>query len=250
MSLTSRVITTSICVIIAAAFLTACGDSPATFAPTTVNNVQPTSQPLTTQATPTVATTTSAATSQSVTTQAANFTDVAVTNSPSNKQSTAAAPVNSPASEAIAKSLPAISGAKDLVIDQNAITDLVKKLGIPGAATRLYVSDDLSMKLAKNTDTVLLNTGWKFAMPNATGPQRQNDKVVSLYTRPDQPDIYFAITDLPTDPKQLDKINLPGLSQTAAQGVASQLKGHRSLMILIVAPGMSQGASIGNQPKK
>jgi len=213
--------------------LAACGADPtATPAPTTAAattvaaTVAPTTAPTTVA--PTKAATTAPATTVAATTAATAVATTAATSA------TTAATAN--------LSLPAITGASELQLDASIVKEIGKVVpGLTNPTVKLYVSEDDAEKLANNADTILNGAGYKFGLPGSTKPAKQGDQVVGFYVKSGSPDILLASGAIPANPDDLGRsLNIPGLDAAAIQKLTDQVKGKKSLMVLLAAPGLLQ----------
>ena len=219
-----------------AILLVGCNDN--TVVPTPLPTIQPTIAATTAPITAISPTKDATPTSNADTTESTNISATTVaTPGPTRTVSNVSA---APAVAAIA-ALPAIKNAKIVTIDQSAIDNLVKQLGVPGAATQLFVSTSPATTFSTDTNAALISAGWRFNMTGATKPQTQaSGEILGTYVQTGQPDLLFQIKTLPTDQSKLNQISLPGLSAADIQKVSTQLKGQKALMIIIIAPNIAK----------
>jgi hypothetical protein len=146
------------------------------------------------------------------------------------------------ATAAATLTLPAIPGTTEIALDPAIRTEIVKQLPtqLKDAAFKLFVSDDASDKVAGGADTALTGAGYKFGIPGQTKPVEQSGTYAGLYTKTGSPDLLFAITAVPTDTTQLNNLNIPGITAADAQKFLDQVKGHKTLVIVIGAPNLLQ----------
>ncbi len=100
-------------------------------------------------------------------------------------------------------------------------------------------------KVAATLDTALNGAGFRFSLPGESKPSNQGGAIVGFYTKADSSDILLSAVDIPADPNQLAGDLIPGLSPATMQKFLAQVKGKKSLAVLIVAPGLLQAIFAG-----
>ena len=133
-------------------------------------------------------------------------------------------------SRAVLASLPTIKGTTAINANLDAVNEQVQKLGLTGAVTRLYVSDEQPASVVNNTEAAILAAGYRVNNP----PQQGKTGIYGVYSKVGSPDI--AVNARLIDSSQLNNSLVPGLSPAESQKVATQIKGHKTLLLLIVAP--------------
>ena len=133
-------------------------------------------------------------------------------------------------SKAVLNSLPPIKGTKEINTNLAAVNAQIANLQ-PAAVIKVYFSDDLPPTVINNAEVMLAGAGYR------PGGNRAQPGKTGLYAKPGNPDI--SINASAIDQNTVGKSSLPGLSQTENQQLSAQLKGHKSLLLLIVAPNMA-----------
>ncbi len=144
--------------------------------------------------------------------------------------------------------LPSISGTTEVSLATAITSQIDSALKISNATIKLYTSDDEAAFVSANTDKACTGSGYSFGVPGATGPQKQGDQYFGFYTKAGSPDLLTVIQAVPTDPAQLNNINIPGVSASDAQAFADQIKGKKSILFVLAAPDLLQaiGANFGS----
>lgn len=138
--------------------------------------------------------------------------------------------------------LPAISGATELKLDATTLNEVGKQLNTIGlslsnADLKLFVSDDDADKLATNTDTALTGAGYRFSIPGQAKPLKQGDSTAGFYGKAGESDVFFTSIPIPSDPSTLSSsLNLPGVDKATVDKLVDQIKGKKSLLLVIAAP--------------
>ncbi len=114
---------------------------------------------------------------------------------------------------------------------------------------QMFVSDDEPKHLATNTEAEITKAGYKFALPGATSLVQSGTAYTGGYTLTGSPDILFVIGTLTDDPTQLAKnlkdFDLPGMEQIDQTKFLAQVKGHKSLILLMTGTGLGAALSGG-----
>lgn len=182
------------------------------------------------EATATPNPTTAAATSTTNTTS--NTTSAATAAATTAATSSGAAGTNNTA-------LPSFAGTTEVQVDQSITAEVAKQLGIPNLGVKLFTSDDDSTKVGDTADTSLTAQGYAFAIPGLAKPLSQNGGSVGLYSKTGSSDILFTAVPIPNNAADVSK-NIPGIDQAAAQKFADQIKGKKTLLIVMTGPDLLQ----------
>jgi hypothetical protein len=188
-----------------------------------------TSSASTTTAAATIATATTAATT-TVAATTANTTSGAVATT------SAASSVTSGTDNTV---LPAITGTTEVQTDATIRTEVAKQLGIPTLNVKLFTSDEEAAKLGEATDAALTKSGYAFGIPGLAKPLTQNGGTVGLYSRSGSSDILFTAVAIPENTTDVSK-NIPGIDPATAQKFADQIKGKKTLLIVMTGPDLLQ----------
>jgi hypothetical protein len=172
---------------------------------------------------PTTTANTAAATTSSASTTAAGTVAATTTGAPGTANTT----------------LPAIAGTTEVQVDQTITAEVAKQLGIPTLNVKLFTSDDDSTKVGGTTDSALTAQGYAFSIPGLAKPLSQNGGTVGLYSKVGSSDILFTAVPIPDNPADVSK-NIPGIDQAAAQKFADQIKGKKTLLIVMTGPDLLQ----------
>ncbi|MEI7555306.1 hypothetical protein [Candidatus Chlorohelix sp.] len=134
-------------------------------------------------------------------------------------------------------SLGGISGLQEITIDAALLGDSLKQL--PGAAIKIYVSDDTMDKVASTLDAAAIKAGFVFAMPGETKPTKQGDAIGAFYAKGETSDMLFAVTPVTEDPSALaTQLNVPGLSADGVKKMVDQMKGKKTIVVILTTPGV------------
>jgi hypothetical protein len=104
---------------------------------------------------------------------------------------------------------------------------------------KLFTSDDDSTKVGDTTDSALTGQGYVFSIPGLAKPLSQNGGTVGLYSKAGSSDILFTTVPIPDNAADVSK-NIPGIDQAAAQKFADQIKGKKTLLIVMTGPDLLQ----------
>lgn len=119
-------------------------------------------------------------------------------------------------------------------------------VGASSPIIKFYVSNNALPDVRSSVSDALIKMNYLAASPLTP----TDDPVIAIYTRKGAPDVVFSAGTIPANPADLTKtmLNLPELSQEAAQKFAGQLKGKKTLVVLISAPGLLQSQSPNSHP--
>ncbi len=149
--------------------------------------------------------------------------------------------------------LPPIPGTTMVQLDPELLASTARLVpGVTNPTVQLFASDNTPDKLAADIDTSFLGAGYKFVFPGISKPTRLSSTILGLYSKAGAPDILLSVTDVPTDVSLVSRsIGLPALSQAASQKYLDQVKGKKSVAILVAAAGVLQAFSgnIGVTPQ-
>lgn len=216
----------AILMLLLASGIAACGETAATATPNSTS--------------PATTTTTSAATSSSTTVAASTTTTSGATGTgvnPLNAATTVpAANTNS------AATIPSISNATEVQVDPAFSAAAAKQIpGVSNPTFKIFVSGDDAAKLATNADTAFTAGGYAFAFPGATKPTNTGTTIAGLYTKAGAPDILIGALNIPADTATLTKdLAIPDLTDASAQKFLEQVKGKKSMLIVLSATGLVQ----------
>ncbi len=135
--------------------------------------------------------------------------------------------------------LPAIPGTTEVKVDSTIQTEVAKQLGVPTLAVKLLTSDDDVTKLGNATDAALTATGYAFGIPGLAKPLSQNGGTVGLYSKAGSSDILFTAVPIPDNTVDVGK-SIPGIDAASAQKFADQIKGKKTLLIVMTGPNLLQ----------
>ena len=111
---------------------------------------------------------------------------------------------------------------------------------IPGARLTLYASDQDPDTFAADTNNAFVQAGWQFAVPGLTKPGNQGNSIVGLYAKSQQPDALISVGALPQDQPSLIAGLVPNLSEATIQQFVAQVRGKKSLLLVVTAPGLQK----------
>ncbi len=233
--------------------LTACGDSP-TATPTTaaattraatgvVTTAAATSATTaasgaTTAATPAAVSTTAATTARPATTAAGSATTSAAGAATTVASSATTSAAGAATSAAGTSTLPSnvTTGLMEIQVDPSILSSFTSSFRLgPDAKAKLYVSDIETDKEVDFLNTSLISSGYTFGLPGFTAPQKSGPGSFGVYSKAGSPDFLFLATPIPTDEAELTKNPPAGVSPAAMSQFASQVKGHKTLVIAVQA---------------
>ena len=149
--------------------------------------------------------------------------------------------------------LPPVPGTTIVQLDPELLASTARLVpGVSNPTVQMFASDNTPATLAADTDTSFLGAGYKFVFPGISKPSMLGSTILGLYSKTGAPDILLSVTDVPTDVTLVSRsIGLPNLSQTSSQKYLDQVKGKKSVAILIAATGVLQAFSnnIGVTPQ-
>lgn len=179
---------------------------------------------------------TAVSTTKAATTAAAGATTAAATTAAAGA-ATAAAGASS-----AAVVIPNITGATEVKLDTAFSAELAKQIpGLTNPSIKLYVSDDEAQTLADNADVAFTGAGYKFGLPGMTKPTAQGDNIAGFYVKTGSADLLLAAGIVPADAGDFNKaLNIPGMTSDEAKKLAEQVKGKKSMLIIIAAPDLLQ----------
>lgn len=121
--------------------------------------------------------------------------------------------------------------------------------GVADLKIQMFVSDDEPKHLATKTEADVTKAGYKFALPGATTLVQSGTAYTGGYTLAGSSDLLFVIGTLSDDPTQLAKnlkdFDLPGMDQIDQTKFLAQVKGHKSLILLMTGTGLGAALSGG-----
>lgn len=151
---------------------------------------------------------------------------------------TAAATASTTASSTTTGDVPTISGTNEVKVDSSISAEVAKQLGVPTLAVRLYTSDDDTAVVGDHTDAALTAKGYSFGIPNQTKPISQDNGTVGLYSRSGSDDILFTAVPIPANADVSGSI--PGIDAASAQKFTDQVKGKKTLLVVMTGPSLLQ----------
>ena len=203
-----------ILMLLVAFVLNACGESPTAPSPTPTQPSTPTTAPTTAPVAATATTTSAAGGSSSGTPAASGGSTV---------------------------TLPAINGATEVTLDPAIVQPVIKQFGLANATVKFYTSDNPASSVVDTADAAIVGAGYAFSIPGATKPTQSGGTYAGLYTKANAADIVLAAVDVPSDPTQLaTQLNIPGVTADVVQKLADQIKGKKSVLFIVAAPGLLQ----------
>lgn len=143
---------------------------------------------------------------------------------------------------------PATSATTEIAIDP-MITSAITKLaaGVTDLDLALYVSDSTPEALAMTSETTVVNSGYKYAVPGGTTVTRYGTAYSGGYSKAGAPDIFFLVATLSDDPTQLAKnlvdLGVPGFDQADQAKFQAQIKGHKSLLLILTGTNLGKTLS-------
>lgn len=138
-------------------------------------------------------------------------------------------------------SLPAINGATEVTLDPAIVQPVIKQFGLSNATVKFYTSDQPASSVVDTADAAIVGAGYAFSIPGATKPTQTSGTYAGLYTKANAADIVLAAVDVPSDPTQLaTQLNIPGVTADVVQKLADQIKGKKSVLFIVAAPGLLQ----------
>ncbi len=138
-------------------------------------------------------------------------------------------------------SLPSINGATEVTLDPAIVQPVIKQFGLANATVKFYTSDQPASSVVDTADAAIVGAGYAFSIPGATKPTQSGGTYAGLYTKANAADIVLAAVDVPSDPTQLaTQLNIPGVTADVVQKLADQIKGKKSVLFIVAAPGLLQ----------
>ena len=134
--------------------------------------------------------------------------------------------------------IPAISGTNEIQVDSSISAEVAKQLGVPTLAVKLYTSDDDAAVVGDHADAALTGKGYSFGIPNQTKPISQDNGTVGLYSRSGADDILFTAVPIPANADVSGSI--PGIDAASAQKFTDQVKGKKTLLVVMSGPSLLQ----------
>lgn len=134
--------------------------------------------------------------------------------------------------------IPAITGTTEVQVDSSISAEVAKQLGVPTLAVRLYTSDDDGAVVGDHADAALTAKGYSFGIPNQTKPISQDNGTVGLYSRSGSDDILFTAVPIPANADVSGSI--PGIDAASAQKFTDQVKGKKTLLVVMTGPSLLQ----------
>jgi hypothetical protein len=171
-------------------------------------------------------------------------TDAAQTATPVPATATVA-PTTAPATAAVTTTsgptttdIPSITGTTEEQVDSSISAEVAKQLGVQTLAVRLYTSDDDGAVVGDHADAALTAKGYSFGIPNQTKPISQDNGTVGLYSRSGSDDILFTAVPIPANADVSGSI--PGIDAASAQKFTDQVKGKKTLLVVMTGPSLLQ----------
>ena len=128
----------------------------------------------------------------------------------------------------------------EIAVDPTIQADLAKQLnGVSDLKVKMFVSDNAPEDIATTTDSGLLKTGYKFALPDHTEIYKRDGGHTynGGYSKAGSPDLVLQVVILPDDITELDQhwteLNLPAMGPASEAKIQATIKGHKALVILI-----------------
>lgn len=135
--------------------------------------------------------------------------------------------------------IPAISGTTEVQTDASISAAVATQLGIPTLGVKLFTSNDDATKVGDAADAALTGSGYAFGIPGVAKPVTQNGSTVGLYSKSGSSDILFTAVAVPANTADVGT-SIPGLDAASAQKFADQLKGKKTLLVVMTGPGLLQ----------
>jgi hypothetical protein len=148
------------------------------------------------------------------------------------------APTTAAATATTSASLPTISGVTEIQGDSSISAEVAKQLGVPTLTVKLYTSDDDAAVVGDHADTALTGQGYSFGIPNQTKPVSQDNGTVGLYSRSGSDDVLFTAIPVPANADVSGSI--PGIDAATAQKFTDQVKGKKTLLVVMSGPSLLQ----------
>lgn len=146
-----------------------------------------------------------------------------------------------------ASGLPVFPSFKEIVLDKETLTALLKSLpGLPGTSQlTVFVSDEADQtKLTAEIETTLTKAGYK--VPDAIKAAGAGLPGIGLYAKAGAADIFFILGS--TSDFSVESLKAGGLSDATIQSFTGQIKSKKSVMNIISGPGLVQASLAANFP--
>ena len=180
--------------------------------------------------TPGATTAAASMTTAATTTTDASMTTAAATTAAASMTTAAASGSSTGSLDFLSSSLP--TGVTELNLSATAKTSLTQKMGIPGADVKFFTADVDGATIGTALDGFLTAQGYAFSIPGTTKPISTSGNTVGLYSKSGAVDVLFVAAAIPADPTT-SSMSLPGVDPAEVQQLATQLKGHQTLLVAI-----------------
>ena len=132
------------------------------------------------------------------------------------------------------------SDLQEIAVDPAIQAGFAKQLGsVSDLSIKMFVSDNAPEDIATTTNSGLLKTGYKFALPDHTEIYKRDGGHTynGGYSKAGSPDLVLQVVILPDDITELDQhwteLNLPAMGPASEAKIQATIKGHKALVILI-----------------
>lgn len=209
--------------------LAACGDSPKPTATTA-----PTTAAATTAASTTAVATTVAATTAAPTTAAKTTTAVATTAVPTTVAKTTTAPTTAASTSGLV--LPSFANTIEVSVPKELNAEVEKQLtGVKGVSLRVFGSTDDLATLTAGVEKSLGGAGYASLIPGTKGFEIQKENAYAAFSKAGSPDLLLAAADISTQAPTGSNLGVPGLSAADAAKFATELKGKKTMLLVMGA---------------
>lgn len=145
------------------------------------------------------------------------------------------------------------SNLREITLDPAIGPELVKQLqsqGMNDATVRLYVSEQQDEKVIGDANNTLLSANYKFGLPGVPiyKPTRVGGTLTGIYSQTNLPDVLIASRDTRDLASLPSYFLVPGLNQDISKKIAAQLKGHKTIFFVLVAPNLAKSLLTLHQP--
>lgn len=144
--------------------------------------------------------------------------------------------------------VPSLLNTQEIQVDPAIVEEVSKQLSGGNKPTiKFYVSDESVATLKSAANGIFTNAGYL-----AVSPFTEEEPVVAFFAKTNAPDLVFSAATIPANPPDLLKtmFNISNPSSEMSQSFAVQLRGKKSLVVLISASGLlpSIPSSTPHQP--
>ncbi len=134
--------------------------------------------------------------------------------------------------------VPTVEGAQEVTLDAAFIAAFTQQLSkVRNPRVQLYVSDEEPEKLATAYSAALTTAGYSSVIP----VRKQGEAQIGVYSKLDLGDLVFSALPVPKEEKELVRqSSLFNLPDEALKNVSEQVKGKKSAIFVVSAPGLLQ----------